>query len=105
MNDSSGYRQGHPRQAYQPQGNGQPPQAAEADAPDFMLEASRQLRLAVSGIEARVRVLLETEPGASPEWDAGVREARLGVADRFIALAEIQYAIPGDDAYGYDGQQ
>lgn len=83
-------------------GNGQQDRAGqEADAPDFIMEAARQLRLVTRGIDSRAKSLRETgQQDSDPEWDPGVREARLAVADRLIALAEIQYAIPGEEDYG-----
>ncbi len=96
MNDSSGYQQGRSPAAYPQQPNGQPPRAPEADAPDFMLLAAGQLRQVINGIEARVKTIRDTQHGDDPEWYADVRAARLAVADRLIALAEIQYAIPDD---------
>lgn len=106
MNDSSRYQQGRGQAAYPAQGNGQQPRAAEADAPDFMQLAAMQLRQVIAGIDARAEELARQEGGgnrATAEWAQDVRDARLAVADRLIALAEIQYAIPPDDDPDDDG--
>src|SRR5256885_16015919 len=80
--------------AYRPQ----QPSVAEAGAPDFMQYAAMQLRQVITGIDARAESIAAPGNGgrATAEWAQEVRDARLAVADRFIALAQIQYDIPDD---------
>lgn len=103
MSEGSRYQGGRGQTVY-PAGNGQP-RAAEADAPDFMQLAAGQLRQVIAGIDARVKTLQDTNPREAAEWSQDVRDARLAVADRLIALAEIQYAIPDDEGDEGDGEE
>lgn len=102
MNDNR-YQAGRGQTVY-PAGNGQP-RPAEPDAPDFMQYAAAQLRLVIAGIDGRAEELARQSGGKpAAEWTQEVREARLAVADRLIALAEIQYSLPEDEGGDEGGE-
>jgi hypothetical protein len=93
---------------------GFPPQAgqqAEQEVPDYLQLAGWQLLKISRGIDAMAKLkdpgdnpaAAENDPAvraarfeAAAENDPAVRAARFELADRLIALAEIQYSIPDD---------
>jgi hypothetical protein len=88
-----GYRQGYPQPGYGPQGQ---PGAARSpvppqDPPDFLGLAWGQIAKVIKGIDQAAGA-----DGVGEQNDK-VRAARLEVADRLIAMADIQYNLPDDE--------
>jgi hypothetical protein len=78
---------------------GFPPQAgqqAEQEVPDYLQLAGWQLLKISRGIDAMAKLKDPGDNPAAAESDPAVRAARFELADRLIALAEIQYSIPDD---------
>ena len=83
-----GPQQGFPPRAGQPQ--------AEPEVPDYLQLAGWQLLKISRGIDAMAKLKDPGDNPAAAENDPDVRAARFELADRLIALAEIQYSIPDD---------